>query len=498
MCGIVGCYQAKGFEQISNNINLIAHRGPDARSVIETPRGTLGHTRLAILDVSGGHQPMTEQDRLIVFNGEIYNFLELRDRYISDASTESDTEVVLKLYREFGPRVVEMLDGMFALAILDQDELFLARDPIGIKPLYYAVNKGQVWFASEAKALIGQVKGIKEFPAGHWWHSHQGMNQYYDFNAVGKKSNGKNGRPDMRDFQIIQETLRGATHKRMIADEEVPVGVSLSGGLDSSIIAALAHEVKSDLDTFAVGTTGGTDVPASQRVADHLGTRHHIYQYDFQEMLDSLPEVIYHLESFDAPLVRSAIPNYFLARLASDHVKVMLTGEGADELFAGYEYLSHYQDAEDLEIELRRITNNLHNINLQRTDRMSMAHSIEGRVPFLDTEMIDLAFNAPSEWKLHRQEQPEKALLRNSFTELLPKEIIKRKKAKFSDGAGSMEFLAHHAEEVISDEEYMQFQEENPDDLVRSKEELFYYYIFREQYGEHLDPDVAGKSLLDM
>jgi asparagine synthase (glutamine-hydrolysing) len=272
------------------------------------------------------------------------------------------------------------------------------------------------------------------------------------------------------------------------------VGVSLSGGLDSSIVASLARETKETLDTFVVGTSQSEDIGASQQVADHLGTRHHRYTYTFDEMLKALPDVIYHLESFDAPLVRSAIPNYFLARLASDHVKVMLTGEGADELFAGYEYLKPITDPETLNDELRVITARLHNTNLQRTDRMTMAHGLEGRVPFLDTQMIEMAFDLPAHWKLQAPDWPEKELLRRAFADMLPEMIVRRPKQKFSDGAGSIDLLAQHAEETIADTEFARERELTEQVILRSKEELLYYRIFQDVFGDELSPDIVGTT----
>ena len=491
MCGIVGSFPRQQFQQVSQSLLTLAHRGPDAKSVFETNQGTLGHTRLSILDVAGGHQPMTEQETFIVFNGEIYNYQELRQRLPDALDTQSDTEVILKLYGAYGPHCVDLLDGMFAFAILDRDELFLARDPIGIKPLYYAMDGENLWFASEVKALLSKSAAIHEFPPGHWWHSKRGFHCYYRVEDLPAGSSAA-AMPDAGVLSHVQETLRDAVHKRLIADEQVPVGVSLSGGLDSSVVSALARETKDRLDTFVVGTRSSEDVEVSQRVADYLGTRHHSYSYTFDEMLESLPEVIYHLESFDAPLVRSAMPNYFLARLASDHVKVILLGEGADELFAGYQYLEAVHDPAALDHELRLITGNLHNTNLQRADRMTMAHSIEGRVPFLDEEVVRTAFELPADWKLNRQARPEKELLRRSVADLLPDEIVWRPKRKFSDGAGSMDMMAEYADGKITDAEFEANRRLSGGVTVRSKEELLYYYLFREAFGDRLSPRVAG------
>jgi asparagine synthase (glutamine-hydrolysing) len=480
------------FTQVADSLSAISHRGPDAKGLFETPCGTLGQVRLAILDVAGGHQPMTEHGAFIAFNGEIYNYRALRAMLPESTTTDSDTEVILKLFRARGPACVSLLDGMFAFAILDQDSLFLARDPLGIKPLYIASDQDHIWFASELKALIGKAGQVREFPAGHWWHSRLGMQRYFSLAELPAAQDPANAQWDDHALDLVRTTLREAVHKRLIADEQVPVGVSLSGGLDSSIVTALAREAKATLDTFVIGTADSGDVLASQEVADYLGTRHHAYVFNFQEMLQVLPEVIYHLESYDAPLVRSAIPNYFLAKLAAEHVKVILLGEGADELFAGYQYLAGIENAGQLDDELRLITAKLHNTNLQRADRMTMAHSIEGRVPFLDLRMVQTAFGLPAGWKMHHNGHAEKELLRRSVAGLLPERIVWRPKQKFSDGAGSMTLLAAHANEKISDAEYEQFRQAPGAPAVRSKEELFYYYVFRELFGDRLPSELVG------
>ena len=494
MCGIAGSYPEKNNGFIADSIKKLSHRGPDAYQVVDTPYGTFGHSRLAIVDVDGGHQPMKKHGNLITFNGQIYNFQQLREDLPGSFSTKSDTEVILQVYDRYGPNCAALLDGMFAIAIMDGDDLFLARDPLGIKPLYYAVDQNRLFFASEIKALTRQSGNIREFPAGHWWHSKYGFRQYYRLSRKKFFKKHKQTRPDFTHLSTIQEALRRAVHKRLIADNNVPVGVSLSGGLDSSIVASLAKEFKSRLDTFVVGTPDSKDIPAAAFMSKYLGTRHHVYQYSYADLLSALPEVIYHLESFDAALVRSAIPNYFLAKLASDHVKVILTGEGADELFAGYEYLSAVTDGQELDQEIKQLTSMLHNTNLQRADRMAMAHGLEGRVPFLDENVVDLSLNLPANWKLHKADWPEKALLRKSFENMLPAKIAKRPKAKFSRGAGSMDMLAEHANERISDSDFSRERNIGPKIALRSKEELLYYRIFKNTFGNRIPLDTIGRT----
>jgi asparagine synthase (glutamine-hydrolysing) len=383
---------------------------------------------------------------------------------------------------------------MFAFAILDGHQMYLARDPIGIKPLYYAIDSGQLYFSSEIKAMHWLLERVKEFPPGHWWHSAHGLQRYYQLDRPQLMQTPAPARPTREHIRELRETIRAAVTKRLIADKEVGVGVSLSGGLDSSIIAALAREGRERLDTFAVGVPDSEDLHASQRVAQYLGTTHHPHVYSFDDMLKALPEVIYHLESFDTALVRSAIPNYFLAQLASRHVKVMLTGEGADELFAGYKYLEAKDDPDDLHAELKTITGNLHNTNLQRTDRMTMAHGLEARVPFLDVDVISLAFRLPAEWKMPGSGRAEKALLRQTFADCLPDEIVQRPKQKFSDGAGSIELMAHYASDTISDAEFVAERGLPNGAQLQSKEHLLYYRIFREHFGDSMSYDVIGRT----
>lgn len=494
MCGIAGVFYGPASQTVKNMVRTISHRGPDGRGVTTVSNGTLGHTRLAILDVEGGHQPMRHENTSIVFNGEIYNYRELQRKYLPGVhlNTHSDTEVLIHLYRKFGPKCVELLDGMFAFAIQHKGETFLARDPIGIKPIYYSTSGdgNRFSFASEIKALAGHVENIKEFPAGHWYHSRLGWHKYYKLEETIRPFDGA----EKDTLPAIQSTLRDAVHKRMLAD--VPVGVSLSGGLDSSIVTMLAREEAEQLHSFAVGVEGSPDLSAARQISKYLDTIHHEYIYTTEDMVRALPNVIYYLESFDPALVRSAIPNYFLAKLAGEHVKVFLTGEGADELYAGYDYLARYETPDELQDEMLHITKSLHNTNLQRADRMSMAFGLEARVPFLDVKSIALAMGIPAEWKLHHGRTP-KALLRQSFADHLPLEIINRPKEKFSKGAGSSELIIGHAVEAISDRDFMAEKRRLKDDWnhnLQNKEALYYYRILHDFYDDETILPSMGKS----
>lgn len=493
MCGLCGT-TVNDKQFIDFAIGRMNHRGPDDQGWIKTEMGLLGHNRLSIVDVEKSHQPMSMQDAHISFNGEIYNFQRLRKESAHQFSTNGDTEVVLRYLIEHGTEAVHLLDGMFAFAFISAGELILGRDPVGIKPLYYVQTEGVIYFASEIKALIEIQGQIKEFPAGTIWSNKTGFFRYFHIDDLKYSQDPQ----IMQDYATLTATIRNkmraAVQKRMISDPGVPVGVSLSGGLDSSIITVLAKEARDVLDTFVVGMRASEDVIRSREVAAKLGTRHHELHYSFDEMIQVLPEVIYHLESYDGALIRSAIPNYFLAKLAADHVKVILTGEGADEIFGGYEYLSGIKDANQFQSELWTITNHLHNTNLQRTDRMTMAHSIEGRVPFLDKEMLRFGLSIPPEYKFHDGHGAEKAILRKAFEGTLPNRVLYRPKQKFSHGAGSKNQMSMYANEKFSDAELMIASGDNPEAQLRSKEELLYFKIFRSQFGNRLPLDLVGRT----
>ena len=494
MCGIAGVLQKPANENVKSMVKALAHRGPDGHGLTDLSQGTLGHARLAILDIEGGHQPMKYENSWIAFNGEIYNYRELQKKFLpGDAmKTHSDTEVILHLYRTLGPDFVKHLNGMFAFVIYQDGEYFMARDPLGIKPLYYgrSPDNQHLYFASELKALNELVIKADVFPAGHWYHSKKGWGRYYQITDTIETFNGT----EEDALPLIRSMLKKAVERRMLAD--VPVGVSLSGGLDSSIVSALACEGTDQLHSFAVGVDGSEDLAASQQMSEFLNTMHHQHIYTEEDMLKALPNVLFHLETFDPALVRSAIPNYFLAELASEHVKVFLTGEGADEIYAGYEYLADFSNPDSLQNEMVEITEALHNTNLQRADRMSMAFSIEARVPFLDVESVSLALGLPPSWKLHNGRAP-KHVLRQAFAEDLPENIVNRPKQKFSKGAGSSDILAEVAEEKISDSDFKSERlrlKEGWEYELKNKEALYYYNIIREHYDDTFLFQTMGHS----
>ncbi len=492
MCGIAGCYGGNDRPTVGAMVELLRHRGPDGIGLLNLPRATFGHTRLAILDLEGGRQPMGAGGSWIILNGEIYNYRALQDQYLRGRALtgHSDTEVLLHLYRELGPRMVGLLDGMFALAILHRGELLLARDPVGIKPLYYGRRGGRLYFASEIKALARATDQIVEFPAGYWYHSKLGWRRYHDVVRSITPFRG-----DRRSaLAAIRETLDRAVRKRLLAD--VPVGISLSGGLDSSIVATLANRCAPHLHSFVVGMKGSEDIVAARRMARFLGTRHHECIYTKSEMIAALPEIVHHLESFDPALVRSSIPNYFLARTAAPHVKVILTGEGADELYGGYDYMRGFHRAVGLQAEMLTTSRALHHTNLQRADRVPMTFGLEARVPFLDLKSVSLALGFPAAWKLHGRRAP-KSLLRDAFRADLPPEIVDRPKQKFSQGAGSSEVLAALAEKTFSNDELARERDRLRSDWgydLPNKEALYYYRILRAKFRDEWVFPVMGQS----
>lgn len=483
MCGIAGTWKQAETTPVKEMMRKQAHRGPDGRGTyVNGEKGMLGHVRLSIMDPAAGQQPIRNEDKsaVIVANGEIYNHELLRQQLTGqhDFATTSDSETILHLFEEQGLSIAQHLDGMFAFAVAEENELFLARDPIGIKPLYYGLqNEGQpdeiFYFASELKAISAWTDNVREFPPGSCYHSNVGFQPYYVV-----PNNIPRALPVEVHIRNLRHTLEQAVTKRLMSD--VPLGAFLSGGLDSSIIAAIVRQHMDELHTFSVGIEGSSDLEAARRVSRHIGSIHHEYIYTEHEVVAKLPEIIYHLESFDQDLVRSAIPTYFCARLAAEHVKVILTGEGADELFAGYTYYKDIADPEALHQELHRSVTAMHNVNLQRVDRMTMAHGLEGRVPFLDTEMIALAQLIGPDLKLRqRKGRPpvEKWILRKAVEDLLPHDIVWRDKAQFDEGSGTVDLLQNLIQSAAEDIDPVAYAAQYPQDQLRSAEECFYHKL---------------------
>jgi len=482
MCGIAGVWGGVDVSLVEAMMELVKHRGPDAEGMFVSPEGpgVLGHRRLSIMDPQGGDQPIYNENRsmAVIANGEIYNFPQLRPHLAKkhELTTTSDSEAILHLYEDHGSSVVKHLDGMYAFVIADNDKLYAARDPIGIKPLYFAEKGSALLFASELKAFPSGCNKVKEFPPGTFFHSDHGFSTFYSVPRIQSQAVSV-------EYYIrkIRETLETAVVKRLMSD--VPLGAFLSGGLDSSIIAALARKHLGRFHTFSVGIEGSRDLEAARIVSRHLDTIHHEYIFDEEEVREKLPEIIFYLESFDQDLVRSGIPCFFTSRLAADHVKVILTGEGADELFGGYTYYKAIGNNEALHEELRRSVTSLHNVNLQRVDRMTMAHAIEGRVPFLDVSMIRLGQLVPPGLKLAGSPVTEKWILRKAFEDLLPHEIVWRTKEQFDEGSGTVEILKRLVAASITEEEFQQHRSRYPEAKLRSAEECHYHRLFLEAYA---------------
>lgn len=496
MCGIFAMTGSIDNEKMKHVLQSMQHRGPDEGDDTLLDSFHLGHQRLSIVGMNEGKQPISNEDKKkwIVVNGEIYNYQELKTRLPETTQflTKSDSEVPLKLYEAEGPQSVKHLDGMFAFVIVDseQNTFMTARDTLGIKPLYYGNDKeGNMIFASELKTLYVVTEDVHEFPPGHYYTPEDGFIAYRHIRQPENENIfSENEVPEI--MRGIRDQLGRAVEKRLMADVEV--GVLLSGGLDSSLIALLAQEqskMDKPMKSFCVGSENSEDVIRAREVAEEIGTDHYEHIFTEQELIDHLPEVIYHLESYDSSLVRSAIPSYFVSKLAAEHVKVILSGEGADELFSGYSYLKGIKNTQKLNEELIRIINTLHNINLQRADRMSMAHSVELRVPFLDLELIEYALKIPADLKL-KDSKTEKWILRNAYDGRLEDNIIWRDKAEFSEGSGALDILESYAESQFSDQELEEANSKN--DWVRSKQELLYYNIFKEYFPQRSALSTVG------
>lgn len=493
MCGIAVTHGVAGCGDVRAMMKRIKHRGPNGSGVARIGGTTLGHVRLSILDLSGGGQPMGNErgDLMVAFNGEIYNHLEFRRKLEARHvfKTRSDTEVLLHLYEEEGEDMLHRLDGMFALALAGRNQLLLARDPIGIKPLYYG-RRGKAFMAASELKAFPPMDSLEMLPAGHalmpgktpWRFAQPFPPEPYL------------ATPRIEDaMEEVRHRLDRAVVKRLMSD--VPVGVYLSGGLDSSLVAALMRPHTVKLHSFTAGMKGAPDLAAARRMADSLGTEHHELIYAAEDVVKALPEVIGYLESFDAPLVRSAVPMFFVSKLAARHVRVVLSGEGADEIFAGYEYLSRVRGRGRLRQELADIVVRLQDTNLLRADRMSMAHGLEARVPFLDMDLLRYVSRLPTEWLEHRPDRPEKWLLREACAGLLPVDLLQRKKMKFSEGAGSSNVIAERVRDEVSEREFHDHKEVDDGVVLRSAEELYYYRIWRDAMPAHVPPSCVGRTL---
>ena len=521
MCGIVGIFNIKQQtpelrQKALKMSQKIRHRGPDWSGIYCGGSAILAHERLSIVDPESGGQPLFSPDRkqVLAVNGEIYNHQEIRRRYAGryDFQTGSDCEVILALYREKGINFLEDLNGIFAFALYDEEknEFLFARDPIGVIPLYIGYDSdGTVYVASELKALEGQCERYEPFLPGHYAYGNSKslnsklkIERYYkrdwfEYDAV---------KDNPASVTAIHDALEDAVKRQLMSD--VPYGVLLSGGLDSSVISAIAEKFSEmriedgsktkaywpRLHSFAVGLKGAPDLAKARLVADHIGTVHHEINYTIQEGLDAIRDVIYFIETYDVTTVRASTPMYLLARvIKSMGIKMVLSGEGADEIFGGYLYFHKAPSAKDFHDETVRKLSKLHFYDCLRANKSLSAWGVEGRVPFLDKEFLDVAMRTNPSAKMCPGSTIEKKIVREAFADMLPEEIAWRQKEQFSDGVGYswIDTLKRITSEAVTDEQMAHAAERFPINPPLNKEEYFYRSIF----AEHFPSDSAARSV---
>ncbi len=555
MCGIVSIFNIQEQtpelrQQALRMSQKIRHRGPDWSGIYCGGSAILAHERLSIVDPESGRQPLFAPDKkqVLAVNGEIYNHQNIRARFAGkyQYQTGSDCEVILSLYREMRKdsdfdtliykgedalharitQMLEELNGIFAFALYDveRDEFLIARDPIGVIPLYIGYDKdGKVLVASELKALEGQCDHYEPFLPGHYYYSkNPGMKRYYtrdwlEYAAMQKKyqiDDMKKAEAQLKDAEPqekaavkeIHDALEASVKRQLMSD--VPYGVLLSGGLDSSVISAVAEKFSSTrvenggetqaywprLHSFAVGLKGAPDLAKARLVADHIGTVHHEINYTIQEGLDAIRDVIYFIETYDVTTVRASTPMYLLARvIRSMGIKMVLSGEGADEVFGGYLYFHKAPDAKAFHEETVRKLGKLYLYDCLRANKSLAAWGIEGRVPFLDKEFLDIAMGMNPVLKMCPDKTIEKKVVREAFADLLPEEVAWRQKEQFSDGVGYswIDTLKQITASAVSDEQMAHAAERFPINPPQNKEEYYYRSIF----AEHFPSDSAAKSV---
>ena len=526
MCGIVGIFniseQSDTLRQKALRMSQkIRHRGPDWSGIYSGGTAILAHERLSIVDPESGKQPLFSPDgkQVLAVNGEIYNHKDIRRQYKGRYAfqTGSDCEVILALYREWRASVngnsssvpvsfLESLSGIFAFALYDEarDEFLIARDPIGVIPLYIGYDAdGKVYVASELKALEGQCERYEPFlPGCYYWSREPGIRRYY----VRDWMNYGNVKDNDASVEDIQNALEDAVRRQLMSD--VPYGVLLSGGLDSSVISAIAqkyapHRIEDDsqspaywprLHSFAVGLKGAPDLEKARIVADYIGTVHHEINYTIQEGLDAIRDVIYYIETYDVTTVRASTPMYLLARvIKSMGIKMVLSGEGADEIFGGYLYFHKAPNAEEFHEETVRKLSKLYMYDCLRANKSLSAWGVEGRVPFLDKEFLDVAMRTNPSAKMCPGKEIEKKIVREAFAGMLPEAVAWRQKEQFSDGVGYswIDTLKKITSAQVTDEQMAHAAERFPVNTPLCKEEYYYRSIF----AEHFPSESAARSV---
>ena len=515
MCGIVCAFNLKGDKDLirSNVLEMaqkVRHRGPDWSGIYSSDNAILAHERLAIVDPTSGKQPILSEDglKVIAVNGEIYNHKNLKNSFVADYNfrTESDCEVILALYEKKGINFLNDLNGIFAFALYDSsnDKYLIARDHMGIIPLYMGWDKDDIFYiSSELKSLEGVCDKIELFPPGHYLESStMKLIKWYDPEWV-SYNHVKNSKTSIK---AIHDSLSAAVKRQLMSD--VPYGVLLSGGLDSSITSALAKKFASkriesndkqdawypQLHSFSVGLKDAPDLKAARIVADHIGTIHHEINFTVQEGIDAIRDVIYHLETYDITTIRASTPMYLIARaIKSLGIKMVLSGEGADELFGGYLYFHKAPNAKEFHEETVRKLDKLHQYDCLRANKSLAAWGIEGRVPFLDKEFIDVAMNINPEDKMIKNGRIEKWVLREAFKDYLPESVLWRQKEQFSDGVGYswIDSLKDLVYKEVSDHNLENASKIFPINTPRNKEEYYYRSIFT----NHFSSDAAAMSV---
>ena len=506
MCGIVCAFNLKQptvalRPQILEMSKALRHRGPDWSGIFSNDKAILAHERLAIVDPTSGKQPLVSPDGryILAANGEIYNHQELRKQFEGryDFKTQSDCEVILALYAEKGADFIDDLNGIFGFAVYDTqtDTFFIARDHMGIIPLYVGWDKhGTFYVASELKALEGYCAKIEPFSAGHYWPSSEEAPVCWYERDWMDYENVKDNETSIED---LHDALAAAVHRQLMSD--VPYGVLLSGGLDSSVTSALAKKYSGrrvesgdiqtawypQLHSFSVGLEGSPDLAAARKVADKIGTVHHEIKFTIQEGLDAVKDVIYHLETYDITTIRASTPMYLMARaIKAMGIKMVLSGEGADEIFGGYLYFHKAPSAKDFHEETVRKLSKLHLYDCLRANKSLAAWGIEGRVPFLDKEFMDVAMRINPKDKMINGERIEKWVVRKAFEDYLPESVAWRQKEQFSDGVGYswIDNLKKVVNEGVSDEQMKNAHYRFPKQTPQNKEEYYYRSIFEKHF----------------
>jgi asparagine synthase (glutamine-hydrolysing) len=489
MSGISGILFPSETNGVKEMLEKIQHRGDGPPITWENHAAQLGALGLQRIGEQPGPLSLEAGGRTIVFDGRLVNRERLAAEInLPDLKGIPDAALVLHAFEERGTRIMGKLDGEFALAIADQGRLILARDRLGIRPLYYGFEGESLLVASEIKALVGRVDAVHEFPPGHFLASDWGIYPYQTYFPDSLQLEGA-----LQSADYLANRLQESTRRAIPSEAEV--GVWLSGGVDSSVIAALARPLVDRLYTFSAGIAGAPDLEYAAIVAEHIGARHYERIYGLDEMLAVMEKAIYHLESFDAPLVRSAISNFLVSQLAAEHVPFVLSGEGGDELFAGYAYQKACRGEIELTLSIQEAIASLHNTALQRVDRSASAFSTGVAAPFLDPDVVRYALAIPARWMIRGEQPVDKWPLRQGLASTLPREVIWRGKSKFWQGSGTGEILSEYAEGAVSDSDFERGRLLPGADPLRSKEEWLYYRIFKEHFGEQVPLQEMGRTV---